>query len=303
MQFGRFESSFGLAPLAAQQYVNPIVLIWISTLLACAAITTLAMWLGPAWDAFARFSIKDLTPRMQALGLDGRHIDQWMRWWGLAIVITLVVVGALLRMSTVAVGMAILIYIAPRFLLDWMLSHRQIKLRDQLVRASMGIASSCRAGMALAQSIDKVSGETPWPLRDELQRIARYYKGGGRIQDALREADRRLAIEAFTVFASASIVSLERGGNITAALEKISEGLQEMQRLDRKLEADSASGKRLALVLGCFPAAFLLLFSLLDPVSTGLLYTTLLGNLVLCLVGAIVAVAVKWCTYILDMDF
>jgi tight adherence protein B len=172
-----------------------------------------------------------------------------------------------------------------------------------LVRASAGIANGCRAGLSLAQALEKVAAETPRPLANELGRVSRYYRGGMKIQDALRRAQERLDIEPFTVFASASIVALEQGGNLTAALEKISQGLQEMQRLDRKLEADSASGRKLANLLSLFPIFFLGLFTLLDPVSMNLLYSTLLGNLILLGVGMIVLAAHKWCMTILDVDF
>ena len=76
-----------------------------------------------------------------------------------------------------------------------------------------------------------------------------------------------------------------------------------MQRLERKLEADTASGRKLALMLSLFPLFFLGLFTLMDPVSMNLLYTTLLGNLVLCVVGFIVFIAFRWCLAILDLDF
>ena len=76
-----------------------------------------------------------------------------------------------------------------------------------------------------------------------------------------------------------------------------------MQRLERKLEADSASGRKLAPLLALFPLFFLGLFTLMDPVSMNLLYTTLIGNLVLLLVGFIVFVAFKWCMFILNKDF
>jgi tight adherence protein B len=111
-----------------------------------------------------------------------------------------------------------------------------------------------------------------------------------------------LDLESFTVFASSVIVSLEQGGNIAAALEDISKGLQEMQRLEMKLESDTASGRLLAIILSSFPVCFLILFSILDPASMNLLYGTLIGNLVLVLVGAIVFISFKWCMAILDVD-
>jgi tight adherence protein B len=277
--------------------------ILLTSCLAFACVFLLCQWLAPAWDAISDRYLQNINPRLRALGMDEQMIKMAMRWWGIAMFGILVVFGVLLQMPTVAIGIVLLVAISPTMVLDSLIQQRQQKLRDQLVRASTGIANGCRAGLSLPQSIEKVAGETPFPLNQELTRIVRYYKGGSRIQDALREVQARLNLESFTIFASSAVVSLEQGGNIALALERISEGLQEMQRLERKLEADSASGKRLALVLGLFPVGFLILFTMLDPASMTLLYTTLLGNLILCGVGFIVYIAFRWCLVILDLDF
>jgi tight adherence protein B len=281
---------------------NPILLA-LSTIMAFACVFLMSQWLGPGWDVLSQRYIKDITPKLRALGMDEEMVREWMRWWGIGMATTLLVFGVLLQMPTIGLGLVLVLFIGPRFVLDWLIEQRQQKLRDQLVRASMGIANGCRAGLSLPQSIEKIADETPFPLSQELTRIVRYYKGGSRIQESLREVQLRLNLESFTVFASSAIVSLEQGGNIAMALEKISDGLQEMQRLERKLEADSASGRRLALVLGLFPLFFLIMFTLMDPVSMGLLYSTLVGNLILCAVGALVFFAFRWCMAILDLNF
>ncbi len=275
----------------------------LTSLLVFACTFLAAQWLGPAWDAIAQRHIADITPRLRSLGMDEASVGSWMRYWGISMFACFLVVGVILQMIPIGIGLAFVIFVSPRFLLDRMIETRRMKLRDQLVRATVGIANGCRAGLSLAQSIEKVSQEIPKPLSVELVRIVRFYKGGSRIQDAIREVQQRLQLESFTVFASSAIVSLEQGGNVSFALERISEGLQEMQRLERKLEADSASGRKLALLLSLFPVGFLGLFTMLDPVSMGLLYTTLIGNLVLVLVGFIVFMSFKWCMAILDKDF
>ena len=261
------------------------------------------LWLGQAWDAFAQQNIADVLPRFRAMGFSEEQISYWMRGWGLAMAGVMLVMGVLMGMFPVALGITFLIFVAPRFLLDRLIRQRRTQLRDQLVRASVGVANGCRAGMSLEKSIEKILPDTRQPLANELRRIVRDYKGGATLEQSLRETQNRLNLEAFTVFASSIIVARKRGGDITFALERISHGLQEMQRLDGKLESESASGRKLAMVLSAFPVVFLALFSLLDPQSTGLLYTTLIGQIILVIIGAMVYFAAKWCFAILNMDF
>jgi tight adherence protein B len=284
-------------------YQPPSFLVYLlPSLLVLATVMMTSLWLGPAWDVIAQRHIKDILPRLNALGMDEESVSGWMRWWGIAMFGAFLLFGVIFQMIPVGLGMVFVIFVSPRFILDWLIEIRQTKLRDQLVRASMGVANSCRAGLALAQAFEKVAAETPYPLSNELIRIVRYYKGGSRIQEALREVQKRLNLESFTVFSSSVIVSLEQGGNIATALEEISKGLQEMQRLERKLESDTASGRMLAIILSSFPIFFLGLFTVLDPASMNLLYSTLIGNLVLVVVGGIVFVSFKWCMAILDVD-
>lgn len=206
-------------------------------------------------------------------------------------------------MPPVAIGLVYVVFIAPRVVLDHLIERRKLLLRDQMVRASAGLANAARAGLSLPQGIENVAEETPQPLAAELKRIVRDYHAGRPLADSLREVEQRLDIEAFTIFANAILVCLERGGRVTYALDRISSGLQEMQRLERKMDADTAAGRKLAMVLGMFPLFFLAAFTLLDPVNTGYLYSTVIGQCVLLAVGVLIYVALRWCMSILDVDF
>ncbi len=281
---------------------NPFIAVLTSSLWF-AAVFLGATWIGPAWDSFVQRHIADITPRLRALGMDGAGIHRWMRLWGIIMFSVFVTFAIIKPMIPVAVGLTYVVFIAPRYLLDHCIKKRNLQLRDQLVRAAVGLANASRAGLALAQGLETVAAETPEPMATELRRVVLDYRSGRPLGDALREVQQRLNLESFTIFTSAVLVCLERGGRVTFALERISEGLQELQRLERKLEADSAAGRKLALFLGLFPIFFMVGFTLLDPVSMGYLYNTFIGQIILFVIGVMVFVAVKWCMHILDVDF
>lgn len=278
-------------------------LMFVSCLLVFAGVFLAATWIGPAWDSYTRQYIGDLRPRLMALGLDNQGVVRALRWWGVALFATLLVFGVLAGMPPVALGLAYVVYVSPRFILDYLITRRRVKLRDQMVRVSGALANSARAGLSLQQGLETVTADTPQPLKAELKRIVRDYHAGRPLAESLREVEQRLDLEAFTMFSSAILVCIERGGRVTYALDRISEGLQETQRLERKLEADTAAGRKMALLLGMFPLFFLLMFAVLDPISTRYLFDKWLGQFVLLAVGALVYVAVRWCMAILRVDF
>lgn len=273
-----------------------------SSICAFLALFYAALSVGPAWDAMARRRVAAVVPRLEALGFDDRQIACYLRWWGVALFGTFTAVGVLLGMLPVAVGLVYLVYVAPVLILDYIVKRRSLLMRDQVVRAAAGLANSARAGLSLAQGLEKVCAETPQPMGQQLRRIVQEYKSGRPLTEALTETRKRLDLEAFTMFSSAITVCLERGGKITFALDRIAQSLHETQRLERKLETDTASGRRQALVLGMFPVAFLVLFSVLDPDGMANLYNTLPGQFVLLGVGVMVYIAFRLSMWILDVD-
>jgi len=98
------------------------------------------------------------------------------------------------------------------------------------------------------------------------------------------------------------VVCHERGGKVTEALDRIAASLLEMQRLERKIEADTQSGRRVAILLGIFPFLFLGGFYVLDPEGTGLIFSTIPGQVVLVVVIAIVYFCMRWADKIVAID-
>jgi tight adherence protein B len=168
--------------------------------------------------------------------------------------------------------------------------------------ATVALANTSRAGLSLAQGLETVGQETPEPLASELRRIVREYRHGRPLAEAIRAAKERLRIDSFTLFASAILVSLERGGRITDALERISHSLQETQRIERKLEVDTASGKKVVYILTGFPLFFLALSYVMNPAGTATVFQSLLGQVVLLVVIALSYVSFRWSQKILAIE-
>ena len=277
------------------------MMLWLGSLAAAGFVTLLLLSCGPVWGWLAQRRIADLTPRLQELNIAASRLPWYLNLWGLAMLLT-VGLGLLLNMLPVALMAIYLIYVAPRLILNSLLRRRQALLRDQMVGACVTLANTTRAGLSLGQGLASVAAESPQPLKYELQRIVHQFQGGRPLADAINEAKMRLKLDSFTLFANAVLVSLERGGRITDALENISQSLQENQRLERKIEADTASGRRVVVTLAVFPFAYLGLFLLLDPENTGLLFTQFAGQLILVAVAILVYFSVRWSNKILSIE-
>lgn len=256
---------------------------------------------GSAWDALTRWYIADLRPMLESLSLDQEHIRFLLRWWGVSLVLSFVVLTAL-GMLPIAIAVVLLLIFAPRWVLAAMIARRRILLRDQLVGGTTALANACRAGLSLAQGLETVSAEVPQPLAAELRRIVSGYQHGQPLAEAITTTKERLKLDSFTLFASAVCVSLSRGGRITESLERIGSTLQENQRVERKLEAETASGKKVVWLLAAFPFVFLGGFYVMHPTGTALVFQSLIGQFILLAVIALVVVSVWWSQKIISIE-
>lgn len=261
-------------------------------ILAASATTALAVavgyaWAAPLWDRLAARYLADLVAGQKASGFEPLPLAPLLRWWGLLLVAVVLGLG-LLGQALLAPPIVLVLVLLPRYVLQYRIGRRRRLLRDQLVGTTVALANSARAGQSLAQGFESVGAETPEPLAREIRRIVADYHRGRPLAEAIAEAKKRIDLESFTLFASAILVSLERGGRISDSLVEISRTLQEGQRLERKLEADTTTGRLVGLLLAAFPFVFLAGFYIVEPEMTSLIFTTLAGRVVLLVVMVIV---------------
>lgn len=271
------------------------VLVFVAVYLACRSG-------GPVWDEVTKRYIADVTPMLDSLSIDHSQLSGYLRIWGISLVVAFVGVAFVLQMPPVALAAVYLVYVAPRIILEFMIRRRRALLRDQMVSSTIALANTTRAGLSLAQGLETVGNETPEPLASEIRRVVREYKHGRPLADALRSTKERLKIDSFTLFSAAVLVCLERGGRITDALERISHSLQETQRIERKLEVDTASGKKVVYILTGFPLFFLGLSYVMNPAGTATVFQSLIGQLILLVVIGLCYFSFRWSQRILAIE-
>lgn len=270
----------------------------LASLTVAAAVTTLALFLPAAWDTLTRRYLDDLSVGLRNLGINDADLPRYMRWWGLSLVAVGVVLAVVVGSIALAIIVGYLIYLAPRLLLARRLREQRTLLRDQLVTGCQMLANATRAGLSFADGLAQLADEIPAPLGREIRRVVSEYGAGLPLATALRNAQERIQLESFTIFTCALLVTLEQGGVITDALERISVSLQENQRLERKLEADTAMGRHAVTVLAIFPVVFLGGTALMDPEGVGGLFTSVFGQVVLLVVFVMILAAVRWAVQI-----
>jgi tight adherence protein B len=241
-----------------------------------------------------------LARRMKELRLVTPRLALIAQIWAIGGTLLVLVMGVGFERWLVAAVLSACFVWLPRWIGRILVQRRERLLRDQLASACFTIACGVRAGLSLPAAVQRVATEATFPLAREFECIDRAYMHGQPLRDAIEEVRRRIGIESFALLAMGIGTAMERGGPLDETLERISHSIHEAQRLERKLDTETASGRRTILVLAIFPAIFLAGFYVLDPSNVRLLFTTFPGQIAFSVAFTLTVVAVRWAVRILD---
>ena len=281
----------------------PLLFPVMSTLLIAISAALMYVPVLAVWDAVATKYIKDLYVLCARLYFNTDRLPQYMRCWGLLIFAVFIVFGPLLQIWPIMLMMVYFIYILPRLILKYLVKRQQILIRDQLVSAISIMTNSTRAGLSIEEATDSVAKEAPAPLCKEFRRIIGEYRHGRPFNEALEDAKNRLNLTCFTLFSSTLVTNKIYGGNSNVTLERLRKSLLENQRLERKLESDTASAQMVITLLAIFPLFFLFFSYLMNPQGTQLLFTSIVGQFIVTIAMIVVYIGYRWGQKILDVTF
>jgi tight adherence protein B len=179
--------------------------------------------------------------------------------------------------------------------------HRQ-KIEDQLADAMVALANAVRAGLSLAQSLEILAIQCPKPIDAEFRQIVAEYQLGKPLERTLNEAKQRLKSENFALFAASMQASHESGGRLNETVERIASSVLEMQRLERKVQSETAQARKSAVYMAMAPAFILVVYYFVDPVNTTMLFTRPFGHFILAIAVVLNVIAYLWARAILNPD-
>ena len=177
------------------------------------------------------------------------------------------------------------------------------KLEDQLVGGVQTLASGVRAGLNLVQAMQLVARDGPNPLRQEVAHLLQEYEYGLGLEDAMNNAADRIGSSDYRLLFAALLTHRERGGDLGVTLDRISESIREIQRLEKRVETLTAQGRATARWLGAMPVVVLLiLYFLVDPSGVTDLFQHSIGKLMLLAMVVLNIIGFLWIKKIVNVD-
>ncbi len=244
----------------------------------------------------------DLADKLRRLRASTRGLRRWILFWLATVAAIFVTFWLLLDNFIFGVLGAAFLMAGPWWLIRRMAERRRRRIEDQLADAMVTLANAVRAGLSLAQAMDILASQCPKPLSEEFRQIVGEYNLGKPLEQTLREAKGRLKSENFALFAAAILASHESGGRLNETVERIAASVLEMQRLERKVQSETAQARKSAIYMALAPALILLVYYFIDPQNTVLLFTTVPGQVMLAVAVVLNVIAYLWAQVILRPD-
>ena len=245
----------------------------------------------------------DHRQKLKKLRVYPRHLRaSIVAWWAFVIALFLTMT-LVFDIPVLGLLMSLMFLVMPWYMLKRWTEQRRAMIEDQLADSMVSLSSAIKAGLSLAQALEILAKQSPKPISQEFGQIVAEYQMGKTLEKCLDEARARLKSENFALFAAAMQASRDSGGKLNETVERIAISVREMQRLERKVMADTAQARTSALYMALVPIVILALYYfVVDPVNTEKLFTTVLGQIFLCTSIVLNVTAYLWARHILNPD-
>lgn len=219
-----------------------------------------------------------------------------------AVIVSLLLIVFVLPFKGILILVWIVGIVMPPVIIEAQWSKRRELINDQLPAAVLQMSSTVAAGMSLAQATEHLSNRAPHPISIEFQVMTNYWKMGSDFPSTLEEAKRRLRLPDFNLFASALLINLRMGGDLTNTLERLAHSLESVEKMRRDVEVATSEGRTNIKVLAVSPILMLIFITVIDAEAVGWLFTKPLGNVILAVAGSLIAGGLIWAWRIVNAD-
>ena len=183
-----------------------------------------------------------------------------------------------------AIVLSVCGWMLPHFYFSMLLKRRFEMFEMDVLDLALGLDNALRAGMALPQALDKITGQMHGVMKEELEIVQREYRLGINLVQALERLHRRMPSEDVRLLVSAIRITSDAGGSLSDVLKEMSAMIRGRREFHDKLKTLTAEGRFEAIVMSLAPIAAFVFMYLIQSELMRVLYTTTMGW---CALGAV----------------
>jgi tight adherence protein B len=219
-----------------------------------------------------------------------RPLDRWLAQAGLEMTVqqflglTLMTTVAGLLLTTLWLNVGIACFYGAGFgalPTLYVLIQRKRRLAtfsQQLPYVADFMRSTLRAGHPLARGLQMAAENAPEPMGTELRLAVEQMRFGASLPDALESMFKRVPEESLGFFLAAVRVQAQVGSSLAEILDRVAEAIRSRQRLQQQIKTLTAQARMSGYMVAGMPFLLLVVFTLIRPDYTGMLFYDPAGN-------------------------
>ena len=171
----------------------------------------------------------------------------------------------------------------PHLVVGYLIRRRTKKFIERFSEAIDLIVRGLKSGLPVTESIRSVGEEFNGPVGEEFRLVSDRVKLGQPLDEALNETANRIDLPDFRFFVIALSVQRETGGNLSEALENLSDILRRRRQMKLKIKALSSEAKASAIIIGSLPFIMFLILRIVSGSYVQTLFTDPRGQMLVAI--------------------
>ncbi|MGM0379998.1 MAG: type II secretion system F family protein [Bacillota bacterium] len=219
------------------------------------------------------------------------------------VLITFMIIFIFLKKYILAFIFSIIIWILPKFFLNFLYKKRVKKFNNQLSDGIRILSNGLKAGYSYMQAIKTLTKEMSDPISQEFNWLLKEMSLGVNLKQALTNLDKRVDSEDLNLVIRAMIIQQETGGNLAEILDNISDTIRKRIKIQGEIKTLTAQGKMSGIVIGVMPIIIVFFLFVLNPSYANILIETKIGNILIGVSVISELIGIFFIKKIISIDF
>lgn len=191
----------------------------------------------------------------------------------------------------------------PQLIQQYKKNKIQAKMSELFPQALGMCIQALKTGQTVSQVLSYLSHECTQPLRNEIVLVCNEMSLGLSAEAALTKMSERFPdFSEFHQFLESYKISRQTGANLTHLLQVLLDGMEEKNRILRKMNAMTAQAKLSGTVMGLLPFMLGFIFFIMDPSLMTPLFTQRAGWAILLLAAILESIGFLWIRQLLRVE-
>jgi tight adherence protein B len=222
-----------------------------------------------------------------------------LRLSGVVFLVTILITGGKILIAILA---GILVFFGLPLYFKNQINRQKRLFNNQLIEAIGSIAGAVRSGQSFSQALEYTTASLQPPLSNAFQGVLKQVAMGSSMEIALNELSAAHTNNDLRMIVTSINLARATGGNLGIILTRIADTMRDRNRIDGKVAALTAQGKASGIIMGIIPFVLLFILYIVEPQMMGLLFSTLIGNALLCIAVVMVALGMFFINKIVTID-